>query len=639
MAWGVRAEAVNAAATGAEAGGAMIESVHLRDLGVIVNAEIEFGPGLTVITGETGAGKTMLLTGLGLLWGERADPSRVRQGCEQATVDGVIRVRDSHIRDRLQSILDESGGQWDDDAIIMSRTVHSEGRSRAHLGGRSVPAGVLADVSSHVVAVHGQDDQMRLRSSRHQRGALDSFAGPELAAALTEYQRIYVDLKTDIQTHSSITEGAQARQREADDLRAALALVDEIDPRPGESAALRAEADRLSHVDHIAEALGSALDVLREGAAPESTSDARGAVDALAEARSALAAVAIHDAQIQAVADRLDELGTLMADVVLDLAGLASSTESDPARLEFIHNRRASLATLRRRVAMLTNTDDPEEEAVLRWAESARVRLAEIEDDPGQLIELDQRIDRLRREAGGAAQRLTYLRETAAQQLAELVTEELSNLAMPRARLVVRVSPRPPGEGLAVRVGDTIWSADRSGVDDIAFELAGHDGRDPRPLTKGASGGERSRIMLAVEVVLARGNPVPTMVFDEVDAGVGGRAAVEVGRRLARLARHTQVLVVTHLPQVAAFADAHLVVRAGADGQVTQASVETVEGESRRRELARMLAGLEDSQTAMAHAGELLDLAEKERTTGDRVGDEWGGDDTPSKRRGRGRGR
>lgn len=617
----------------------MIESVHIRDLGVIVSAQIECGPGLTVITGETGAGKTMLLTGLGLLWGERADPSRVRQGSEQARVDGVLRIHDSQLRERLQGILDEVGGQWDDDAIIVSRTVHSEGRSRAHLGGRTVPAGILADVANHVVAVHGQDDQLRLRSSRHQREALDSFAGRDLAAALRDYQRIYSELKTDIHTRAAITEDAQARRREADDLRAALTLIDDVAPQVGESAALSAEADRLSHGDYIAEALESALTALRDSADHESANDAQGVAEAVAQARASLTNVAQHDEQISDLVSRLGEVATLLGEVVVDLAGLASSADTDPARLDFIENRRSRLTTVRRRVGLIAGLDDPDEEAILQWAETARLRLAELDDDPVQIVELDQRIGRLRVDAGSAAARLSALRQQAAEELAALVTEELASLAMPRARLFVRVSPRPPGEGLAVLVADTTVSADRSGVDDIAFELAGHDDDEPRPLTKGASGGERSRIMLALEVVLARGNPVPTMIFDEVDAGVGGRAAVEVGRRLARLARRTQVLVVTHLPQVAAFADSHLVVRADSQGHVTQATVDLVDGRSRHRELARMLAGMEDSKTAMAHAEELLGLAAQERTEGETALAQEADSDTPGKRRGRAGGR
>lgn len=660
MARCVGVEALNARSAGTAATAAdsierestptMIESVHIRDLGVIVNAEVECGPGLTVITGETGAGKTMLLTGLGLLWGERADPSRVRQGSRQARVDGVVRIHDPQTRERLQVILDEVGGQWDDDALIVSRTVHAEGRSRAHLAGRTVPAGVLVDVANHLVAVHGQDDQMRLRSSRHQRIALDSYAGRELAAALDDYQVGYVELKAAIQRRTSITEEALSRQREAEDLRALLALVDDVEPQPGESAQLRTEADRLAHVDHIAAALDTALHALREeslysvDSATRRTSTGPGVADALAQARAALSAVATHDPRISALTDRLAEIATLLSEVIVDLAGLASSTDADPARLEFIENRRASLAALRRRVALVTGLAESDEEDLLRWAESARVRLAELDDDPAQVRELDERIERLRDVAGVAAARVSHLRSQAARELADRVTQELASLAMPRARLVVRVAQRPPGEGIAVMVEGNPVSADRSGVDDVSFELAGHDDGEARPLSKGASGGERSRIMLALEVVLASSNPVPTMVFDEVDVGVGGRAAVEVGRRLARLARHTQVLVVTHLPQVAAFADAHLVVRADPDGQVTQTSVEAVDGEARQRELARMLAGLEDSATAMAHARELLDLAETERTGAERTEsspprDAAAGRDTPAKRRSPTRGR
>jgi DNA repair protein RecN (Recombination protein N) len=617
----------------------MIESVHLRDLGVIVDAEIACGAGLTVITGETGAGKTMLLTGLGLLWGERADPSRVRQGSDQARVDGVLRISDPLLRGHLQQILDDVGGQWDDDAIIISRTVHAEGRSRAHLGGRMVPAGVLADVANLVVAVHGQDDQMRLRSGRHQRSALDSFAGDEFATVLGDYQGIYDDLKAAIHARTVITENAQSRQREADDLRAALTLIDDVQPQVGESVALREEADRLSHGDRIADALQSALSAMRDESNQVGASQDRSVAESIAQARAFLASVADHDRQIAALMVRLDEVAALVGEAVVDLAGLVSSTDIDPARLDFIENRRSHLATLRRRVGLIAGMDDPDEEAILGWAHNARLRLVELDNDPTELVELDQRIESLRAAVGSAASRISSLREEAAEQLAQRVTEELASLAMPRSRLIVRVSHRAPGEGLVVPIDSAMASADRTGVDDVSFELAGHEDDEPRPLVKGASGGERSRIMLALEVVLARGKPVPTMVFDEVDAGVGGRAAIEVGRRLARLARRTQVLVVTHLPQVAAFADTHLVVRADPQGQVTQATVEVVDGQSRRRELARMLAGMEDSTTAVAHAEELLELAQRERHEGAPTLTQEGRSDTPVKGRRGPRGR
>lgn len=611
----------------------MLESVSLRDLGVIVAADVECGPALTVITGETGAGKTMLLTGLGLLWGDRADPARVRLGSTQARVDGVIRVSDAHLRQALQEILDESGGQWDEDSLIVSRTVSAEGRSRAHLGGRTVPAGVLAEVAGHLVAVHGQDDQRRLLSARHQREALDAFAGDDLGAALTRYRGVYEQLKAAIQRRAELTEEADDRRREAEGLRELVSQIADVDPQPGETQALREEASRLAHIDQIAAALATATALLRadtdeSGFGHDVGKDfgqgsSRGVEVTLGQARSALAAVSQHDATIGELLQRIDAVSVNLAEIVVDLAAITTGLESDPQRLDHVEERRARLAGLLRRVSThmhdaahrdLTGSE-LDEQQVLEWVERARSRLAELDDDPEQIAELHQRIDDLRSQAAEHAEQVSQLRRAAAVTLSARVTEELAGLAMPRARLQVMVRPRPAGEGLALQVSGVATSGDRHGVDDIAFEFAAHDDDEPRPLGKGASGGERSRIMLALEVVLAGADPVPTMVFDEVDAGVGGRAAVEVGRRLARLAQHTQVLVVTHLPQVAAFADRHLVVRAGADGQVTQASIEAVEGEQRHRELARMLAGLEDSETAMAHAAELLDVAAAEATS------------------------
>lgn len=586
----------------------MIESVTVRDLGVIVSADIELGPGLTVITGETGAGKTMLLTGLGLLFGDRADPSRVRHGCRQAMVEGMFSIEDADLHSRLDEIVDEVGGQWDDgDRLIASRTVHAEGRSRAHLAGRSVPAGVLAGISDELVAVHGQGDQIRLSHSRHQREALDTFAGDDLIAALGDYRSVYAELKSAIAQRAEIQENREARQREAEDIAELLDEVDALELHGNDLEQLKDEAGRLGHVDEIAAAVDRALGLLRGEGSAEVES-------LLASAGSALDTVRSHDSRVADLHTRLIQSATEIADLVVELAGVADSLEADPQRLEWIEARRARITAALRRLSALTGEDSPGMGDLLAWAQGARIRLEELTDDAGLLESIDHRIDQARAQAGPLAARVSELRIAAARSLEARVTEELAALAMPTARLVVSITRRPPGEGLVVAVEGGPYSADRHGIDDVAFGLVqGADDR-PRPLGRGSSGGERSRIMLALEVVLAGADPVPTMVFDEVDAGVGGRAAVEVGRRLARLGRLRQVLVVTHLPQVAAFADRHLVVRTDADGQITQASVATVEGDDRRRELARMLAGQEESDTAMAHAAELLELAAGEST-------------------------
>jgi DNA repair protein RecN (Recombination protein N) len=588
----------------------MIETITLRDLGVIVEAEIELGEGFTVITGETGAGKTMLLTGIGLLLGARADPSRVRQGSSHAAVEGVLTVHERLTRDKVQQVLDDVGGTWDDDALIIVRTVAAEGRSRAHLGGRSVPTAKLTEIADLLVAVHGQDDQMRLLDSRRQRAALDAFAGEQLRAVMDDYQAVYRELKDAIVERSRLVEESQERAREVLALEDLLEQIERIAPQVGEGVSLRRESVRLSHADTLVGAVSQATALVR------GDDDEPGAADRVARAEAALRAVAEHDAQVAGIADRLRENVNLLQDIAVDLASAVSAIEANPQRLAHVEARRAEIAALLRRFGAFVGNPEPDEGEVLDWLPTAQVRRAELAEDPARIERLDALIEGLRETLAGRARDLRAARIMAAQELSARITAELGALAMPKARLEIQVRPRPAGAGLAVTIDGVVCSADRYGVDDVVFEFAGHPDEEARPIGRGVSGGERSRLMLALEVVLVEADPVPTMVFDEVDTGVGGRAAVEVGRRLARLARRCQVLVVTHLPQVAAFADRHLVV-SSAGGEVTRSHVVKVEGQARNRELARMLAGLEESQAAAAHAEELLALAEAERASAD----------------------
>jgi len=589
----------------------MLESIDVSDIGVIVTASIAPAPGLTVITGETGAGKTMLLTGLGLLWGGRADASRVRRGCEQARVEGVVRVHDQKLREKLNDIVDECGAQWDDDALVIARSVSAEGRSRAFLGGRSVPAGVLAQLANHLVAVHGQDDQLRLLSAAQQRSAVDRFGAAPIAESLERFRGVYQALKEAVKQRAEIVEHLDDRRRRAEQLRELLHEFDDVSPLDGELDSLDAEASRLGSSEQWRSLLADALEALR-GSDDERTDG--GALESLQAALAALKKARDIDDELQANVDRLQGLETELSDAVSDVGTRLSSLDIDPKRLDFVEQRRASIRALFVKVGREMGSDAHDDTLRAAWIERTRAELAEIGDDEGALSELSGRIEQLRVNCSDAASELSRERREAASRLADQVTAELHALAMPGARLEVRVVPRPPGQGIAVTVDGASTSADRHGVDDIEFLLAFHGEDAARPLDKGASGGERSRIMLAIEVVLASADPVPTMLFDEVDAGVGGRAAIEVGRRLAMLARHVQVLVVTHLPQVAAFGDRHFVVRADPDGQVRAATIEQVHDESRLRELARMLAGLEESKTAMEHAAELAALGAAERS-------------------------
>lgn len=582
----------------------MIQGLSIRGLGVIDDAEVELGPGLTVITGETGAGKTMVLTGLALLLGGRTDAGFVRPGHANAEVEGRFDVTAVAEPAQFHEVLDEAGAARDEDGtLIIARRVSSEGRSRAHLGGRTVPAATLAAVGRSLVAVHGQDDQHRLLQSSQQRVALDRFGGDPVASAIESYRETYAELIGVRRQLREVVEHARERSREAGELADLLAAADSVNPLPGEEESLRAESMRLGSVDELAHAADAALTLLSTDAASGASGSA---IDSVSGAVTSLTRASERDPQLALLCERLERSRAELDDVVLDLGRYLGDLDADPGRLAWIEERRAVLTALRRRV----ERDAPGVD-LGAWVEQARERLGLLGDDASLVAALEAQLDVLQERLRERALVLSRLREEAAALLASAVTAELKALAMPKAHLVVDVRRRDErGSDLVLDIDGRSVAADRHGIDDIEFLLVSREGAPPRALGKGASGGERSRIMLALEVVFAGSDPVPTFVFDEVDAGVGGKAAVEVGRRLARLARGSQVLVVTHLPQVAAFATRHLVVRPSE--AVTSSSVVEVTGEERARELARMLAGLEESQTAVAHAHELLAVAADE---------------------------
>ncbi|MDT0303130.1 DNA repair protein RecN [Streptomonospora wellingtoniae] len=564
----------------------MLEEVRIQGLGVIDDAVLELSPGLTVVTGETGAGKTMVVTGLGLLFGGRADPQRVRPGSDRATVEGRLTVpTQGRVADRVT----EAGGELDEDVLILTRTVSAEGRSRATLGGRSAPVSVLSYLADDLIAVHGQSDQHRLLRPERQRAALDRYAGEPLARALRSYSGAYRRHREVAASLEELTAQARERAQEADLLRFGVEEIAAAEPVSGEDAELLAEESRLAHADSLRVGATTAHEALTGDPAAEVQADA---VGLLAAARQALTAVREHDTSLAAVADRLDEASYVISDAATELASYAESVEADPARLAAVQERRAQLAQLSRKYG--ETTDD-----VLAWAEDAAKRLAELEGDDERIEGLHAEEAELREQLTGLADELTELRGGAAESFGAAVTAELTALAMPHARVSVKLTT---GEAFGPH-----------GRDDVEVLLAPHPSAPPLPLNKGASGGELSRVMLAIEVVFAGADPVPTFVFDEVDAGVGGKAAVEIGRRLARLARSSQVIVVTHLPQVAAFADAHLVVEKSSEGTVTESGVTRQDRDGRTRELSRMLAGLEDSELGRAHAEELLTIASADR--------------------------
>ncbi|HKR68557.1 MAG TPA: DNA repair protein RecN [Streptosporangiaceae bacterium] len=629
----------------------MLEEVRISGLGVIDEAVLDLSPGFNVVTGETGAGKTMVVSGLGLLFGGRADPSRIRPGAERATIEGRLRTDpDGEVARQVNG----AGGDLDDDGatLVLVRTVSAEGRSRAFAGGRSVPVSLLTYLSEDLVAVHGQADQQQLLKAGRQRQALDRFAGPELNRMLTEYQRIYNQHLKVAEELAELTSLARERAAEAEDLRQGLTEIEKVEPVDGEDLGLHVESERLSNADTLHSAATTAHEALISDPSAGSY-EAADALTLLGTARHALESAAQHDPALGELATRLSEASYLISDIAAELASYADSVEADPVRLAAVQDRRAELTRLIRsygsapvpqaagsgdgenssgdngafsagvsaeptdsRVTaqhvdgahVLEDSDDPDRTpepavpdlaSVLVWAKGAAARLAELDSDDDRIAALEAREAELAgtvRELGG---QLTTMRQEAAARFDSAVTAELTALAMPHARLNVVVSP--------------LREYGQHGGDDVEIRLAAHPGAPALPLHKGASGGELSRVMLAIEVVFAGADPVPTFVFDEVDAGVGGKAAVEIGRRLARLARLAQVIVVTHLPQVAAFADTHLVVEKAEDGLVVSSGVARLDDSGRVRELSRMLAGLEDSEYGRAHAGELLEAAAAER--------------------------
>lgn len=603
----------------------MLEEVRISGLGVIDNAVLELSPGFNVVTGETGAGKTMVVSGLGLLFGGRADPTRVRPGAERASVEGRLRIDpDGEVARQVNG----SGGDLDDDGetLVLQRSVSAEGRSRAYAGGRSVPVSLLTYLADDLVAVHGQADQQQLLKPGRQRDALDRFAGPKFGRLLNDYQRVYQrHLKVRAEL-DELTSQAIQRAREADDLRHGLEEIERLAPVDGEDIELAAEAERLTNADTLHGAATTAHEALISDPSTASY-DTSDVLTLLGSAKQALEGAAPHDTALGTLAARLSEATYLVADVAAELASYADSIEADPGRLAVVQDRRAELTRLIRLYGSApvpqgsprttttqtqnaspgagqpTQADSPapmpDLAAVLAWAKGAAARLAELESDDDKIASLEVAEAELAGKVRDLGGELTAMRRKAAGTFDAAVTAELAALAMPHARLSAVVSP--------------LKEYGTHGADDVEIRLAAHQGAPPLPLHKGASGGELSRVMLGIEVVFAGADPVPTFVFDEVDAGVGGKAAVEIGRRLARLAKLAQVIVVTHLPQVAAFADTHLVVEKASDGSVISSGITRLDEAGRVKELSRMLAGLENSEFGRAHATELLAAAAAER--------------------------
>ncbi|SDT14382.1 DNA repair protein RecN [Microlunatus soli] len=568
----------------------MLSELRITDLGVINEATLDLDAGLTVVTGETGAGKTMIVSSIGLLLGGKTDAGVVRNGADRARVEGVFRIAD----DALAEQVTEAGGSIEDGDLLVARHITAAGRSRAYLGGAQVTAALCGELTGELVAVHGQSEQVRLSRADRQREILDRFAGPKLAKLLTSYGADYAEHRRATAELQELRSNAQQRAREIDLLRFGLDEISAVDPQPGEDDALASEATRLQAADDLRLTATSAMVAIAGD--DDDPTGAAGALSALGVARKAAEQLAGLDADARELSGRVNEVDFLLSDVAADLSRYLDGLEVEPGRLEQIAARRSELAGLTRKYG---DTVDQ----VLAWGADAARQLSELETGDDRIEDLTAEIATLDARLTDQAGRISKQRRAAAKKLATAVLTELSALAMPHARLEFAVQP-----------------ADRGpyGADQVDLLFSANPGTEPRPLARTASGGELSRVRLALEVVLAGqdargGADTSAFVFDEVDAGVGGKVAVEIGRRLATLAEHAQVIVVTHLAQVAAFADRHYVVAKASDGQVTTSGVTHVVDGQRSAELARMMAGLDETETSIAHAEELLALAASHR--------------------------
>ncbi len=559
----------------------MLTELTIKQLGVIEEATLAPGPGLTVVTGETGAGKTMVVSGLGLVAGARGDASMVRG--HQGTA--LVEARFAEVAPQCVAQVEQAGGQIEEGELLVARQVSAAGRSRSWVGGAAVTWAVARQIGADIVTIHGQSEQVRLSTPARQREVLDRAAGQAMAEELQAYQADFERRQALSDELARLTETARERARESDMLAFGLAEIERIAPVPGEDEALGEEARRLQDADDLR---GLAYTAITALAGDDAEPDSQPVLTLVAAARRALDQVVQRDPTAAQLSERAAELAALAGDLAGELSSYLADLTGDPVRLEWIESRLAELKTLTRKYGQ-------DASQVCDWADAAQSRLAELEGS-------DERIGRLQEEIGSLDSRLlersgrmTDLRQRTAEDFSRRVAAELAALAMPHARVEFAVTALP-------QLGP--WGADA-----VALLFTANPGDEPAPLGKVASGGELSRVRLAIEVVLSDVSLGQTFVFDEVDAGIGGAVGLQVGLRLARLARRCQVIAVTHLAQVAAFAGTHYVVTKSQAGEVTASDLSEVTGEARLQELARMMGGLDHSGPAQAHAAELMDQA------------------------------
>jgi DNA repair protein RecN (Recombination protein N) len=565
-----------------------LEEISIRNLGVIEQSELELGPGLNVLTGETGAGKTMILTALSLVLGGKSDSALVRHGADRLSASATFSIASSQVQG-----LEELGAQLDANSLIISRTVNADGKSKAVCGGVTVPAGTLAIISQNLIEIHGQSANAQITKTSTQRELLDRFGGPVIASVLSSYQLSYANYLEIKARLAELKSSSSKRDSDIAQLREFITAWASLKAVRNECSATEDEINRLSSVEDLRIASQSAKEALE--------TEESGALTLLHSARRALDSVKSKDSRLESIAERVSEAVFILDDAATDLASYATGLEADPRRLDALNERKSQLNAFIKKWGASTSGD---EELVLlaAKAKSGKEVIADLEGGDDRIAELEGSLTVAKKDLLKNAKALTEARGKQAEKLSDLVTTEIHALAMPHTQFFVEVIS--PDYSSNLKESDF----NQLGCDEISMLIRAHIDGPKVALGKGASGGEMSRIMLGLEVVIAQTHPVGTYIFDEVDAGVGGKAAIEVGKRLHQLSKQAQVIVVTHLPQVAAWADTHFVVKKSSDGSVVASGVAKVQDADRVEEIARMLAGLEESTSAREHASELLAL-------------------------------
>ena len=567
-----------------------LEEISIRNLGIIEESQIDLGPGLNVLTGETGAGKTMILTALHLVLGGKSDPQLVKAGSDRLLTTATFNLGGAPST-QLREVMSDSDVVADENALIFSRSITAEGKSKALCNGVTVAAATLAELSGHLIEIHGQSANIQLSKASRQRELLDRYAGANFIEAFTKYSadyQSYQDLKSKI---STMKKASSARDSEIAALEDFLTSWSKIKPVRGEFASNSDEISRLSSVED--------LRVAATGAYEAATSDDGGALTALGAAKRYLEAAKGRDSKLDSIAALVAESFYALDEAQRDLASYLSSLEADPGKLDELQERRSVLTAFVKKYGSAGDFDEALVAMAAR-AKAGREEIADLQGGDERISELEVELAKVKTALLSAAKNLTKIRSDAAVALSSEVTRELSALSMPHTQLIIEITT--PDYAAPLKESDFT----SFGCDEISIGIKAHASAPFVPIAKGASGGEMSRIMLALEVVIAKSHPVGTYIFDEVDAGVGGKAAIEVGRRLHLLAKVAQVIVVTHLPQVAAWADTHFRVEKRSDGSIVESGVEKLDDQARVTEIARMLAGLEGSTSALEHAAELL---------------------------------